>query len=66
MDIVITSAVMLRNTVETPPEISASMAIKDPVGAIGSEESIMTDFRRARDEIKENVRANQRYSDLSQ
>lgn len=29
--------------------------IRDPVGAAGSEEEIMNDFRRARDEIKEKV-----------
>jgi len=41
----------------TPPEIKRiHWPIKDPVGAIGTEEHIMTDFRRARDEIKENVR----------
>ncbi len=30
--------------------------IKDPVGTIGTEEVIMKEFRRARDEIKERVR----------
>jgi len=41
----------------TPPEIKRiHWPIRDPVGAIGTEEHIMTDFRRARDEIKENVR----------
>jgi len=29
--------------------------IKDPVGSVGTEEAIMTDFRRARDEIKGKV-----------
>jgi arsenate reductase len=29
--------------------------IKDPVGTIGTEEQIMNEFRRARDEIKEKV-----------
>jgi arsenate reductase (thioredoxin) len=30
--------------------------IKDPVGTIGTEEQIMNEFRRARDEIKEHIR----------
>lgn len=30
--------------------------IKDPVGTLGTEEQIMNEFRRARDEIKEKVR----------
>jgi len=30
--------------------------IKDPVGTIGTEEEIMNEFRRARDEIKEQVK----------
>ncbi len=30
--------------------------IKDPVGTMGNEEQIMNEFRRARDEIKENIR----------
>jgi arsenate reductase (thioredoxin) len=42
----------------TPPEINrVHWPIRDPVGTIGSEEYIMNDFRRARDEIRENVRA---------
>jgi arsenate reductase len=42
----------------TPPEIKRlHWPIKDPVGAIGSEKVIMDDFRRARDEIGEKVRA---------
>ncbi len=42
----------------TPPEIKRiHWPIRDPVGTIGSEEYIMNDFRRARDEIKEKVRA---------
>jgi len=41
----------------TPPEIKRiHWPIRDPVGAIGDEEDIMHDFRRARDEIRENVR----------
>ena len=41
----------------TPPEIKRiHWPIKDPVGATGTEEEIMNEFRRARDEIKEKVR----------
>ena len=32
------------------------MPIKDPVGTVGTEEWIMKDFRRAREEIRETVR----------
>jgi arsenate reductase len=40
----------------TPPEIKRiHWPIKDPVGTIGTEEEIMNEFRRARDEIKEKV-----------
>ncbi|MEW6162558.1 MAG: arsenate reductase ArsC [Nitrospirota bacterium] len=39
-----------------PPEISRIYwPIKDPVGTTGTEENIMKEFRRARDEIKERV-----------
>lgn len=53
MDIVIT---LCGNAEEycprTPPEISrVHWPIKDPVGTIGTEEKIMNEFRRARDEI---------------
>ena len=42
----------------TPPEIKrVHWPIKDPVGTIGTEEEIMNEFRRARDEIKEKVKA---------
>lgn len=59
MDIVITLCGHAEETCpRTPPEIKRiHWPIRDPVGAIGTEEHIMTDFRRARDEIKENVRA---------
>lgn len=41
----------------TPPEIKRlHWPIKDPVGTIGTEEEIMREFRRARDEIEEKVR----------
>src|SRR4030066_2052382 len=40
----------------TPPEIKRiHWPIKDPVGTIGTEEEIMNEFRRARDEIKEKI-----------
>ncbi len=40
----------------TPPEIKRiHWPIKDPVGTIGTEEEIMNEFRRARDEIKKKV-----------
>ena len=40
----------------TPPEIRRiHWPIKDPVGTVGTEEKIMKEFRRARDEIKEKV-----------
>jgi arsenate reductase len=40
----------------TPPEIKRiHWPIKDPVGTIGTEQEIMNEFRRARDEIKEKV-----------
>jgi len=40
----------------TPPEIKRiHWPIKDPVGTTGTEEEIMNEFRRARDEIKEKV-----------
>lgn len=41
----------------TPPHIRRlQWPIRDPVGTRGSEEYIMSDFRRARDEIEEKVR----------
>jgi arsenate reductase (thioredoxin) len=40
----------------TPPEVKRlHWPVRDPVGMIGTEEEIMTDFRRARDEIKEKI-----------
>lgn len=42
----------------TPPEIKRiHWPIRDPVGTLGQENYIMEDFRRAREEIRENVRA---------
>jgi len=57
MDIVIT---LCGNAEEscpyTPPEIKRiHWPIKDPVGTIGTEEEIMKEFRRARDEIKKKI-----------
>lgn len=40
----------------TPPQIKRlHWPVKDPVGAVGTEEEIMSEFRRARDEIKERL-----------
>jgi arsenate reductase len=40
----------------TPPAIRRiHWPIKDPVGTVGTEEKIMKEFRRARDEIREKV-----------
>ncbi len=42
----------------TPPEIKRLYwPVKDPVGTIGAEETIMKEFRRARDEIREKIAA---------
>ena len=41
----------------TPPGITRiHWPIKDPVGTVGSEDYIMNEFRRARDEIREKVK----------
>ncbi len=57
MDIVVT---LCDNAEEycprTPPEIRRiHWPIKDPVGTLGTEERIMNEFRRARDEIKTKI-----------
>lgn len=57
MDIVVT---LCGNAEEscpyTPPEIKRiHWPIKDPVGTIGTEEEIMKEFRRARDEIRKKM-----------
>ena len=54
MDVVIT---LCDNAAEacprTPPEIKRlHWPVKDPVGTVGTEEHIMSEFRRARDEIR--------------
>ncbi len=59
MDIVVT---LCDNAAEacpsTPPYINVMhWPVKDPVGTRGSEEKIMKDFRRARDEIREKIEA---------
>ena len=57
MDIVIT---LCGNAEEscpyTPPEVKRiHWPIKDPVGTVGTEEEIMKEFRRARDEIRKKI-----------
>jgi arsenate reductase len=57
MDVVIT---LCGNAEEacprTPPEVKRlHWPVKDPVGTIGTEETIMREFRRARDEIREKI-----------
>lgn len=57
MDVVIT---LCANALESCPVTPRSIKrlhwpIKDPVGAIGTEEHIMGEFRRARDEIRGKV-----------
>jgi arsenate reductase (thioredoxin) len=58
MDIVVTLCGHAEETCpRTPSEINRlHWPIRDPVGTIGSEEYVMNDFRRARDEIKEKIR----------
>ena len=42
----------------TPPTVKRiHWPIKDPVGAVGDEETVMKDFRRARDEIRAKIEA---------
>jgi arsenate reductase len=42
----------------TPPEIRRlHWPIKDPVGTVGTEEKIMKEYRRARDEIRKRIEA---------
>jgi arsenate reductase len=57
MDLVIT---LCDNAAEacprTPPWVrKLHWPIKDPVGTVGTEETIMREFRRARDEIREKI-----------
>ncbi|MDA8084662.1 MAG: arsenate reductase ArsC [Nitrospiraceae bacterium] len=59
MDLVITLCSNAEATCPTtPPGIrSLHWPIVDPVGATGTDEEIMTEFRRARDEIRERILA---------
>lgn len=57
MDIVVTLCTHAEEYCPTtPPEIKRlHWPVRDPVGTVGTEEEIMSDFRRARDEIKEKI-----------
>lgn len=57
MDIIITLCGHAEKTCPATPTHMKRFhwPINDPVGFIGSEEEIMNDFRRARDEIREKV-----------
>lgn len=57
MDLIITLCDNADKTCpSTPPEIKRlHWPIRDPIRAKGTEEEIMKDFRRARDEIKEKI-----------
>ncbi|MEJ2696381.1 MAG: arsenate reductase ArsC [Candidatus Sulfobium sp.] len=59
MDIVVTLCTNAEESCPvTPPNIKRiHWPVKDPVGTVGTEEEIMGEFRRARDEIEEKVRA---------
>lgn len=59
MDIVVTLCSYAEEMCpKSPPEVQRiHWPIRDPVGTIGSEQCIMNDFRRARDEIRDKVRA---------
>ena len=65
MDVIVTlCANALESCPVTPKEITRfHWPIKDPVGATGTEEEILTEFRRARDEIR--VRVVRLLADLS-
>lgn len=57
MDIVITLCGNAEATCPmTPPTVKRlHWPVEDPVGAVGTEEEIMKDFRRARDEIRKKI-----------
>jgi arsenate reductase len=57
MDVVITLCSNAEETCPwTPPTITRlHWPINDPVGTVGTEEKIMNDFRRARDEIRAKI-----------
>jgi arsenate reductase len=58
MDIIVTLCANAEEACPwTPPSIRRiHWPIKDPVGTLGTEEEIIKEFRRARDEIKEKVK----------
>ena len=57
MDIVITLCGNAEESCPLTPEKTKRLhwPVKDPVGTIGSEEEIMREFRRARDEIRKKI-----------
>lgn len=57
MDVVITLCGNAEDACpRTPPEVKRlHWPVKDPVGTIGTEETIMREFRRARDEIRAKI-----------
>jgi arsenate reductase len=57
MDIVVTLCGNAEDSCPwTPPHIKRiHWPIQDPVGTVGTEQEIMNEFRRARDEIKEKI-----------
>lgn len=57
MDVVITLCGNAKEACpRTPPEVKRlHWPVEDPVGTIGTEETIMREFRRARDEIREKI-----------
>lgn len=57
MDVVITLCHNAeRYCPDTPPVVRRLYwPVRDPVGTVGTEEQILADFRRARDEIKERI-----------
>ncbi len=58
MDVIITLCGHAEETCPwTPPQIKRlHWPIEDPVGARGTEEQVMKEFRRARDEIRDRIR----------
>mgnify|MGYP001601337074 CR=1 FL=1 len=57
MDVVVTLCANAQDSCPvTPPEIrKIHWPIKDPVGATGTEEYILTEFRKARDDIRDRM-----------
>ncbi len=58
MDIVITVCDNARDSCpNVPPSVNRiHMPVRDPVNTVGTEEEIMADFRRARDEIRDKLK----------